>query len=178
MALKPQDVYVVLKLAADAPSWPGYAELARALSMSASEVHASLQRARESQLVFDFEDGPRPNFLGVKEFLVHGLKYAFPAEMGGMTRGMPTSYAADPLKKVISRGVDPVPVWPSADGDIRGLGLEPLYKSAPLGASRDPLLYEYLALVDALRCGRARERSIAAEELTRRLDHANARYKY
>jgi len=34
---------------------------------------------------------------------------------------------------------------------------------------KDPRLHELLALVDALRVGRAREKSLAAEELERRL---------
>jgi hypothetical protein len=48
--------------------------------------------------------------------------------------------------------------------------LVPLYRSAPDAALRDPALYEWLALVDALRSGKARERRMAGEELARRLD--------
>jgi len=42
------------------------------------------------------------------------------------------------------------------NGDTRGIALEPLYKTAPIAALRDPVLYEFLALVDAIRDGRAR----------------------
>lgn len=49
------------------------------------------------------------------------------------------------------------------------LGLEPLYKSVPQAALRDPILYQFLALVDAIRDGRARERKIAERELVYRL---------
>jgi hypothetical protein len=35
---------------------------------------------------------------------------------------------------------------------------------------RDPKLHELLALVDAIREGRAREREIAIQELTKRID--------
>jgi len=35
---------------------------------------------------------------------------------------------------------------------------------------KDPKLYELLALVDAIRAGRAREREIAARELSARID--------
>jgi len=48
------------------------------------------------------------------------------------------------------------PVWPWPDGDTRGIALEPLDKTAPIAALRDPVLYEFLALVDAIRDGRAR----------------------
>ncbi len=59
--------------------------------------------------------------------------------------------------------------WPDPDGDVRGEELRPLYRSIPYAARRDPALYELLALVDALRGGRARERMLAADELRSRL---------
>jgi hypothetical protein len=49
------------------------------------------------------------------------------------------------------------------------LTLEPLHKAAPSAARRDPILYELLALIDALRDGRVRERQRAERELTARL---------
>jgi hypothetical protein len=56
-------------------------------------------------------------------------------------------------------------VWPDADGDVRGVTLDPLHKTVPKAARKDPvLLHELLALVDALRDGRARERRIAERE--------------
>jgi hypothetical protein len=60
-------------------------------------------------------------------------------------------------------------VWPSADGAVRGLTLEPLHKAAPKAARQDPVLYELLALIDALRDGRARELQLEERELTARL---------
>ena len=46
---------------------------------------------------------------------------------------------------------------------MRGLGIEPLYPTAPGAALRNEKLYELLALVDALRAGRARERTFAEQ---------------
>ena len=92
-----------------------------------------------------------------------------------MTRGVPTSYAAAPLSTDIAPGDELPPVWPWRNGDIRGIALEPLYKTAPLAALRDPVLYELLALVDAIRDGRARERKIAERELLKRLRTANVK---
>ena len=60
-------------------------------------------------------------------------------------------------------------MWPDAEGTVRGEGLRPLYRSVPGAARRDPGLYELLALVDAIRSGRARERKIAVAELEARL---------
>ena len=86
-----------------------------------------------------------------------------------------TSYAAEPLRGVITQGNEPIPVWPYPPGNERGIAFEPLYKTAPGVAMRDPAFYEYLALADALRDGRARERKYAEQELHRRFQKANAR---
>jgi hypothetical protein len=52
---------------------------------------------------------------------------------------------------------------------MRGESFKPLYRDAPAAAREDPRLYECLSLFDALRGGRARERTIATEHLTRLL---------
>jgi hypothetical protein len=76
---------------------------------------------------------------------------------------------------MITQGKEPSPVWPYAEGKQRGSAFEPLYKTAPIAALRDPSFYEYLALADALRDGRVRERKTAEAELCRRLRKANER---
>jgi hypothetical protein len=174
MVLKPQDVYVVLKIVAFGSRGP-YAQLAAELSMSQSEVHASVKRAQSANLLHGPELQNRPNMGALEEFLVHGLKYAFPADRGEFTRGVPTSYAAEPLRGVIGQGKEPIPVWPHPEGKERGIAFEPLYRTAPAAAIRDPAFYEYLALADALRDGRARERKYAEQEIHRRFQKANAR---
>jgi beta-galactosidase len=89
---------------------------------------------------------------------------------GAPTRGVPTSYAASPLSKTIADAGELPPVWPYADGKVRGYSFAPLHKNVPQAALADERLYELLALVDALRNGRARERMLASQELTRRLE--------
>lgn len=54
-------------------------------------------------------------------------------------------------------------------GRVRGQAIEPLYPSVPAAARKNVELYEFLALIDALRVGRARERKLAAEEISKRL---------
>ncbi len=97
--------------------------------------------------------------------MIHGVKYCFPAEYGGLTRGIPTAYAAPPLNQFIAPSSDPPPVWPYAMGTVRGVMLSPIHKAAPEAASQDEKLYQLLTLLDALRTGRAREREIATREL-------------
>ena len=110
------------------------------------------------------------NRSGLLELLLHGLRYVFPVEKGALTRGVPTAYAATPLKEQIAPDGEPVPVWPFSEGTVRGYSFSPLHKNAPLAALEDPKLYELLVLVDSLRDGRAREREIAGRELRLRLE--------
>jgi len=169
MNLKPQDIVVVLKLCAYPDARPAMSVIANELSLSPSEVHGAIGRLRASRLLHGPGLKGRPNISALEEFLIHGLKYAFPAEHGEVTRGIPTSYAAEPLKSEVSMSNDLPPVWPWPEGNTRGVGLEPLYKSVPRAALRDSNLYQFLALVDAIRDGRARERKIAERDLVRRL---------
>jgi DNA-binding Lrp family transcriptional regulator len=177
MALKPQDVYVVLKLVAAGSRRIPYSRLALELVMSPSEVHASVKRARTSGLLHGPGLENRPNIGALEEFLTHGLKYVFPAERGELTRGVATSYGAAPLRVLIAPTDDPIPVWPYEEGKQRGVSLAPLYKTAPMAALRDEPFYELLVLADALREGRVRERKIAEAELHRRLREVNAEFK-
>lgn len=175
MQLKPQDVMVVLKLCSYRAKRPPMSVIGSDLGMSPSEVHAAFKRLQGSRLLHGSEMRDKPNLSALQEFLLHGLKYAFPAEHGQLTRGLATSYAAPPLKKDIVPGDELPPVWPWPEGKTRGIAFEPLYKTAPLAALRDPVLYELLALVDAIRDGRARERKIAERELLKRLSTQNAK---
>jgi len=100
MNLKPQDVYILLKLVALGESQWSYASVAGELFMSASEVHAGIKRAVAARLMHS--QGGQPLKQSLEEFLIHGVKYAFPPNRGGLTRGVPTGYAAPPLKDIIS----------------------------------------------------------------------------
>ena len=160
---------MVLQLCRHGLPRPSYAQIAGELLMSPSEVHAAVGRAVASGLLHGTEFGNRPRLAAVEEFVLHGVKYAFPAERGGPTRGVPTSYAAEPLRKLIPYGDEPALVWPYSAGPSRGNAFNPLYKAAPKAALQDAVLYEYLALLDALRDGRARERKLAEEMIVSRL---------
>jgi hypothetical protein len=82
---------------------------------------------------------------------------------------MPTGFAAPMLQGTILSGSDDIHVWPYARGQMRGLAVEPLFKSVPDAAFKDEHLYEYLALIDALRLGRQREANIAADKLKQKI---------
>lgn len=162
--LLPHDVVVLAKLVSYGGGRP---PVAGDLALSPSQVHASLKRLERSRLI-DAQTG-RPLLKAVEEFLIHGVKYAFPVQRGEATRGMPTAHAAPPLSDQIAETGDLPPVWPDPEGEVRGVTLEPLHKAVPKAARKDPVLHEMLALLDALRDGRVRERQIAEKELSARL---------
>lgn len=172
MSLKPQDVLVVLKLLTTRPEHISYNRLALELGMSPSEVHAAGKRAIASQLATLRDGRLSPLRRNLEEFLLHGLRYAFPPVRGEMSRGMPTLSAAAPLKQLMNDSDEPPAVWPDPHGQKRGQTLEPLYRAVPVAARNDQALYELLVLTDAIRAGQARERKIAMEELRRRLSAA------
>lgn len=188
--LKPQDIVILLKLISTGAlkSKPkerimiSQNELAIQLCMSVSEVHAGIKRLQLSRLLgmttrHSFPEGKeRKCYFMVKaacmDCLILGVKYFFPAQLGEYTRGIATAYAAPIFEKHLVVGNDPIPVWPYADGDSRGLALQPLYPSVPKAITKypDQLFYELLVLVDTLRCGRTRERAIAVKLLEERID--------
>lgn len=165
---KAQDVLVALKLCLPNEG-KSFAMLAKELGMSASEVHASIARLGEARLVeSSVRKVNRKPFL---DFLKGGVPYVFPARLMEITRGVPTAWAAPAMAKTFTHSKEDVPVWPDPDGTVKGQSLEPLYQSVPVAAKNDPALYDLLALVDALRIGRARERKFAEKQLEERIAH-------
>ena len=169
MPLKPQDILILLKLVAIGRQPWSYAWLAGQLGMSTSQLHSAVKRVLAARLALRDGEMIVPDIRNLEEFLVHGIRYAFVPERGEITRGIATAHAAPPLKDHFVADPEPPPVWPHAEGDVRGASFSPLYKLAPGAAERDSKLYELLALVDGIRGGRAREREIAIKELKQRL---------
>lgn len=163
MELKPQDLLVLLKVAAHPPQRWTYAALGEALAISASEAHASVKRAVASGLAVAPGRGEwspvRPNLL---EFMLHGVRYIWPATPGPVKRGVPTAFGAEPLASQLTAAPGEAPVWAHPTGNAKGPTLSPIYRTAPQAALADPALHRLLALLDALRVGRARERTLAA----------------
>lgn len=163
--LKPQDVLLLLKIASDNnPSW-NQKPMAEALGLSQSEVSEAVARCKYAGLLAP--DGKTVMKFALMEFLQYGLRYVFPQKPGAVVRGVPTSHSAYPLKDIINSVEDYV--WPYGKGEVRGQSIMPLYPSVPEAVQKDEKLHELLALVDALRVGRAREREFAIKELKYRL---------
>lgn len=164
--LKPLDLYVLVALLAlpPTPEWT-QASFAGHLGLPQPALTRSLQRLAEAGL-WERTDR-RVDVAGAEGLLVHAVRFLAPARLGQATRGLPTAHSAPPLGRLIAGGT-PL-VWPDEEGGSMGTSLEPLHPSAPRAARANPRLYEFLAIVDALRVGRVRERTIAIAELHARL---------
>tara|TARA_R110002073_G_scaffold245043_3_gene407301 strand:- start:34094 stop:34597 length:504 start_codon:yes stop_codon:yes gene_type:complete len=165
--MRGQDIVIAIKLYVTPEEDWTYEALATSLNLSTSVCHASLRRLRAVGLVAP--DSFSANAVALLECLVHAVKYFFPAEPGRLTRGIPTSYGASPLREHLLTGDGPPPVWPHSSGPEQGQELEPLHKCVPRAVATDENLREILSLVDAIRSGRARERSLAIQFLEKRI---------
>lgn len=165
--LKPQDIVVLLKVHLLNNQLWTYEALALSLGMSASEIHAALKRCTASGFYTASSKQIRPQ--AVLEFLIHGLKYVFPAHPGSLGRGILTAHSAEPLKSLLSASPESTYVWPDPAGVVKGQIITPLYKSVPTAVKNDDSLYQLLSLIDAIRLGRVREQNLAIDLLERRL---------
>jgi hypothetical protein len=162
--LQPVDLLVILKLAAlGRPSAP-VRLVAEEIGLSKSAVALSLHRLEALGLLRDEGEHRRINKLALRQCLEHAVRWIAPAEIGGSRLGLLTAHAAPLLAARLIGGEDPV-VIPLPRGPARGRAVSPLHPLAPRAAARDPKLHTLLALVDALRIGRVRDREVAAKEL-------------
>lgn len=157
--MRPHDIIILLKLGHTKDK--RQLSLSQELFMSQSEISDSLHRSQIGGLIDETKQFVfRNNLL---EFLTSGLKYVFPAVPGKVTRGIPTGHSAFPLNTEIDAKMDYV--WPYYKGDLMGESINPLHKNQHLAALKDGVLYQKLALVDALRLRNPRETEIAIGRL-------------
>ena len=162
--MRPQDVAILLKIIALEQRLWRHADLANLLFISQAEISESLFRSFLAGLIDDSRKKVHKRAL--YDFLVYGVRYAFPQRPGAIVRGMPTAHSAPPLADLI-RSSTSVYVWPDEEGTIRGEAIEPLYATVPKAAKCDATFYELMATVDGIRVGKAREREIATRQLKR-----------
>lgn len=157
--LLPGDLPVALQLGLT-PAL-SFESLSAALGISTSMAHRAVQRLERASLVIV----PHRR-LAVQTFMDlvgHGLRHVYYAEMGPETLGVPTAHAVGRLAEAIVS--DRPYVWPSARGSVRGDSITPLFSGAAELPASNPALYEALALIDAVRVGRVRERRLAVDFL-------------
>ncbi|MFM9947081.1 MAG: hypothetical protein ACKV1O_04010 [Saprospiraceae bacterium] len=163
--LRPQDLVVLLKLLIGAEGSWNQIFLAKSLFISQSEISESLKRSAYARLLQNNgKEVARKPFM---DLLQHGVPYIFPQQPGVEVRGIPTAHSAEPLVNLINSSENYV--WPYAKGHMRGHSILPFYPSVVQAVELDSQLYECLALIDAIRVGRARERNLALELLTKKI---------
>jgi hypothetical protein len=170
--LNGQDIVLALRLVSlgMSESRPTLEKIGSALEIGPSGVKGSLDRLQSARLA---DQERRPLLPQLDEFLVHGVQFSFPASAGPPVRGIPTAWGVEGLlPDYVSEG--PVPVWRFGAGEVRGYALEPLSKRALLARGNDPVLYNLLALVDALRLGDARVRALATDRLQQMLSSSQS----
>jgi len=163
--MSPLDVVVLLKIISIGNQPWNQKPLAEELRMSQSEISKSIARSKYAGLLDP--NGKKIRKLALIDFLQFGIAYVFPQHPGALVRGIPTAHSAPPLNHKIQSAEHYV--WPSGKGKLRGQSIIPLYPSVVDAVQNDEKLHELLALVDALRVGRAREREIAIKELKQRI---------
>ena len=159
--MRPQDVVILLKiLTVKEASWQ-YRDLAATLFMSVSEISESLNRSYMAGLVDETKRKIRRQSL--MEFIEFGLHYVFPQLPGRLVTGVPTAHS-HPFyaKKMVS---DMLYVWPDIDGKVKGLSIQPLYKTVTKAVKKNEDLYKLLAGIDIIRVGNTRELKLALKEL-------------
>lgn len=179
MELKPQDLVVALKVLTKGKDKWNQRELAQSLGMSLSEVNGAIRRAIQAGLMIGGESknqAPQAVPYALQEFIKHGVRYSFPVERGSITRGIPSGTVGAQLEGEVSKlKENEIPVWPSSQGKVRGVGIKPLYRSIPdvVEKEENKDLYCMLSLVDMIRDGRARERNLASDAISKRIDMAS-----
>lgn len=157
-----------------APSAQGPTEAGLSVQEPAGIYRLTRKRVRrpaqaQDDVVAPADNPVRPHHHNLAEFALHGAKYAFPSVRLPLAVGVPTSHSAPAFAGVFAPGSTDF-VWPHPNGSVRGVGVEPLHPSVPFAAMQDAKLYEMLALFDALRVGKARERGMALERLQALID--------
>lgn len=165
--MKPQDVLIILKILFWKQDRWTFEDIASSIFMSRSEVFQGVKRLELVRLLDPQTRRPRKTLL--LEFLLHGLKFVFPASIGQMTKGILTAHSGPALKQQISADPENCFVWPVKGKKEKGLALTPLYPSVPKAALNDRELYEILTLLDAIRMGKTREVDLATQILEERI---------
>ncbi len=167
--LRPFDVAVALRLLLEPEE--RYEPLADALATSTSAVHRGVARLQSAGLLrASSRTVARP---ALREFLLHGVRYAFPPLRGPEVTGIATAWSHAPISALLTAEAAPdttrALVWPDESGTVRGDMLVPLFPAAARVSQRDPRLHELLAAVDALRLGSPAVRRVVSEHLAERI---------
>jgi hypothetical protein len=163
--LQPRDIVIMLQISHAAEGWT-VRSLGEPIGVAAGSMHRGLDRLARVG-IYD----PRSRALNaavLDELVRHGLRFVVGGALGAESRGVPTAWGAPLLRAQLSIDAPP-PVWPSAQGAVRGPALEPIVANAVELIDSAPEVAADLALIDAIRVGAARDRRLATDLLLGRL---------
>jgi DNA-binding transcriptional MocR family regulator len=166
--LSPTDIYVLAGVLAADREQLTLRQLAAALQIDHTLVHRALKRAEVAGLYASATK--TVNRASFEELMTHAARFIAPARLGQLTRGVPAAWAAEPISAIIRQPKgEPPPVWPDARGSVRGQTLEPLHPAAARASRESPELARLLTIIDSLRAGDVRVRTVAADSLHKTL---------
>lgn len=146
-------------------------QLGESIGISASEVSKGVKRLATARLLVERDNALYVENNAFLEWLSYGVRYAYPAQPSGFGRGMPTAWNCPLVSSAILPPSPPM-IWSQVGGELEGIFVEPIHATVPLAASNDGLLYQVIALVDAVRLGKPRELAIARDLLEKRIKGA------
>jgi hypothetical protein len=165
ISLKPQDVALLVKLLSLKEAQWRQTDIAAALGLSQGEIAKALSRLAKAKLIQD----KRVNRTAALEFILHAIKYVFPAEIGPLVAGVPTGISSPMHQKMVVQHDEDPYVWPSVNGSMRGQMIKPFYPYLADAALKDLKFYGIMSAIEILRVGRARERRLAEQYLERKI---------
>ncbi|MCB0422174.1 MAG: hypothetical protein KDD61_14340 [Bdellovibrionales bacterium] len=168
--LRPQDLFVLFRFLSPAARHYRQIDLAFELGLSATEVGHSIRRLIQSKLIHETR---KPDRLAMVEFLLYGVKYFYPVEIGAISHGVVTAHSAPPISKNFRQNkVEDFYVWPTPEGEVLGQSITPLFSTAPQLYKSCPPVYELVTLLDAIRLNIPQVQEFAEQELLSRINLA------
>ncbi len=145
--MQPEDVFILLKIAATKSCEWTPEQLSMELGHSISEVEASIQRLIKFELL---RSTYRPDPDAFKKFLLLDLHKKFPVKPGKLTKGTLTGAKQAPYFTV-GLPYTSIWVWPHEDGKDWGFEIKPLSPHCCFAVKNDRNLRELLAIAETLR---------------------------
>jgi hypothetical protein len=168
LMVRPTDLYVLIGVLASGREAAPLRDLAGQLSLDHTVVRRALNNAESAGLYR--AETRHVNLPGFEDLAAHAARFVAPAPLGALSAGVPAAWGAEPISRLVRQAADePLPVWPSARGRVRGQAIAPLHPSAVEAAARNPRVSALLSILDSLRAGDVRVREVAAAELRREL---------
>lgn len=160
--LRPQDIIVAiayLKWGKETPQ----KTLAERLFLSPAEIVKSNKRLESSRLLDSSKKVDRSALLN---FIKHGLRIAFPAQVGSLRKGIKTSLSNISLQRSLKKKPEISYVWESGNGKAVGQSVIPLYPGICQLARKDKEFYELISTIESIRLENKDVTKIAVKHLT------------